>query len=303
MTNITAGIYFTMAGSHAVALKKLGIDIKWHYCVEEFHEVFSLNFPKVPVTDSLGDLSEVDIIVGSPPCIGMSGANPKAGMDHAANQETLNFAMVVEVLRPKGFVMEMVPMIVRPKYEQLFSEYTTVLQKHYDFKYEVVNFADYGVPHRRKRFIIIGTRKDLKKKVEFTSPAITKTTIKDAFEGLPRLTEKQAVSEGLTRKFNPKWKAPWSAYTRPSNPFQLRWDGIAPCVTAIDTGYFKHPDFLTKNEARHRLITWREAARLMGYPDSFQFTGQLGNRFKEISWGVPCKGIQYFIKDLLKALK
>ena len=303
MKKLTAGIYFTMAGSWALALRSMDADIVWHYCIKEFHKVFSLNFPDVIMTDSLSDINGgLDLIVGSPPCIGMSTGNPKACVDHGANQETLNFAMVVDVLRPKGFVMEMVPMIVRPKFDELFREYIRVLQRHYNFECDVIDFSDYGVPARRKRFIIMGLRKDIKKSLSVPCIQTDTITIRKAFQGLPRWTEEKAIEAKMTRKFNPKWKGPWSTYLRKDNPFQLRWDGIAPCVTNIDTKYFKHPKFLEDDPRYHRLITYREAARLMEFPDEFEFTGGFNNMIKQISWGVTVKGIPYFIKEVVKAL-
>ena len=303
---LTCGIYFTMAGSWAVGLKKLGFDIKWHYCIEEFHEVFSLNFPEVLMTDELSDIDErLDLIVGSPPCIGMSSANPASGMDHPANQVTLDFAIVVDVLKPKGFIMEMVPMITRPKFESLFNMYKAIIGKSYNYNYEVINFADYGVPHNRKRFIIMGVKKSLGnfEEIVFPKSVKEKTTLKEAFAGLPRLTERQAVEQKLTRKFNPKWKGPYSMYIKKPDHFQLRWDKMTPCVTNIGTQYFRHPDFLNKNKAYHRLITYREAARLMEFPDNFNFIGNYSKKIKQISWGVPCKGTQHFMRAIRKLIK
>lgn len=304
MKKLTAGIFFTMAGSWAVALKKLGIDVSWHYCIKEFHEVFSLNFPEILMTDELSDINgEIDLIVGSPPCIGMSVANPlKAGLDHPANQETLNFAMVVEVLKPKGFVMEMVGPFLRPKFAPLFEQYKNILERSYRFKAETINFVDYSVPQLRKRVIVMGVRKDNKNEIEFPKPHAKRATIEQAFKGLPCLTEAEAVEQKLAHKFNPKWKGTWSYYIRKLEYFQLRWDGISHAVTNLDQKYFKHPSFVEKSLKHRRLMTWREAARLMEYPDSFQFTGGLAKRAKQISWGVPCKGIQYFIKRVVKII-
>lgn len=309
--NINAGIFYTMAGSWAIALKNLGINIVWHFMPKErihginYQEVFHLNFPKVLVTDKYEEIcdNKVDIIVGSPPCVGMSSANKSSSLNHVANLATLHFSIVVDVLRPKAFIMEMVPMIITPKFKPLFDEYKKNFENNYNFQYQIIKFEDYGVPHHRKRFIIIGIRKDLEKDVVFPIPSFFATTVKMAFNKLPRLTEEEAIRQNLTIKFNPKWKGSWSAYLRPSNPYQLRWDKIAPCVTALDTFYFKHPDFLLEDKAYRRLITWREAARLQEFPDDFQFIGRHGDKIREVAWGVPCIGICYFIQEALKLIR
>ena len=149
----------------------------------------------------------------------------------------------------------------------------------------------------------MGVKKSIDKKIVFPKPIEEKTTLKEAFMGLPKLTERQAVGQGLTRKFNPKWRGPYSMYVNKPDHFQLRWDKMTPCVTAIDTQYFKHPDFLNKNKVYHRLVTYKEAARLMEFSDSFKFTGSYSKKIKQISWGVPCRGIQYFIREIRKLIK
>jgi len=305
MKKLTAGIFFTMAGSWAVALKELGIKMDWHFMDSkkfhgtDFHKVFSLNFPDVPISDNWSDIATpVDIIVGSPPCVGISAANKQSGLNHPENQRLTEFAITVEAFQPKGFMMEMTPGFPKPRFAPLFKEYTDILSRSYNFKWEIVNFVDYGTPAVRKRFIIMGIRKDINKKIIFPKPFSKQTTIKEAFIGLPKLTAKQAVEQDMGWKFNPKWKGSWRTYIKRPGHFQLQWDGVAPCVTALDTVYFKHPDF--KNERYKRTVTYREAARLQEFPDDFEFTGTYGKKVRQISWGVPCKGIQPFIKEIMK---
>jgi len=40
----------------------------------------------------------------------------------------------------------------------------------------------------------------------------------------------------------------------------------------------------------------------MEFPDEFEFIGGFNNMIKQVSWGVPCKGIQPFIKEIIKIL-
>jgi len=86
------------------------------------------------------------------------------------------------------------------------------------------------------------------------------------------------------------------------NFLQLEWDNIGPTFTAIKGQYLKHPEFLEKSSKYHRLITWREGARLQEFPDRFKFTGGFSKKIKQVAWGVPCKGIQFFIKAIMKVI-
>lgn len=311
MKKLTAGIFFTMAGSWAVALRQLGIKVNWHFMDSakfhaiDFHEVFSLNFPRIPVSDGWLDLDfrvpitglEVDLIVGSPPCVGISAANKKSCIDHPQNQRLIQFAETVNLLRPKGFIMEMTPSFPKPRFELLFKEYIRILTIGYKVKWEIINFVDYGTPQIRKRFVILGIKKDNPNEIVFPLPWLKRTPISTAFKDLPELTAKEAVEQKMCWKFNPKWKASWSTYVRRPGHFQLEWGGVAPCVTALDTVYFKHPDF--NKPGYKRIITYKEAARLMEFPDDFQFIGSFSKKIRQISWGVPCRGIQPFIEELI----
>jgi DNA (cytosine-5)-methyltransferase 1 len=308
MKKVTVGIFFTMCGSWCVALKKLGSEVMWHFMYSakfhgiNFHEVFSLNFPKIPVSDRWLNIHasvnlSVDLIVGSPPCVGISAANKKSCIDHPQNKRLIQFAETVNDLKPKGFIMEMTPSFPKPRFKALFEEYIRILSISYKFKWEIINFVDYGTPQIRKRFVIIGIKKDNPNEIVFPLPWLKRTPIFTVFKGLPELTAKEAVKQGLCWKFNPKWKGSWSTYVRRPEHFQLTWGGVAPCVTALDTVYFKHPDF--NKSGYKRVITYREAARLMGFPDNFRFIGGFSKKIRQISWGVPCQGIQPFIEKLI----
>jgi len=288
-----------------VALKQLGIDTKWHFMDSakfhgiDFHEVFSLNFPKILITDSIIPISsKLDLIVGSPPCVGISAANKKSCIDHPQNQRLIQFAVTVNTLRPKGFIMEMTPSFPKPRFEPLFKKYIQILTIGYKVKWEIINFVDYGTPQIRKRFVILGIKKDNPNEIVFPLPWLKRTPISTAFKGLPELTAKEAVRQKMCWKFNPKWKGSWSTYVNRPEHFQLTWGGVAPCVTALDTVYFKHPDF--NKPGYKRVITYREAARLMEFPDRFRFIGGFSKKIRQISWGVPCRGIQPFIQKIME---
>lgn len=79
---------------------------------------------------------------------------------------------------------------------------------------------------------------------------------------------------------------------------RLDYDGLAPTiVTRFDTpsaGRFIHPEF-------DRTITPREAARIQGFPDSFEFIGSKTSICKQIGNAVPIK-VAYFYAQVLKEI-
>jgi DNA (cytosine-5)-methyltransferase 1 len=107
---------------------------------------------------------ELDLVAGGPPCQGFSSIGKRL-IDDARNQLVFHFFRLVSELRPRYFVMENVPGIVKGGHAnilmQLIEEFERV---GYLFpeeqKYRILNAADFGVPQERYRLFLIGTRDD-----------------------------------------------------------------------------------------------------------------------------------------------
>lgn len=107
------------------------------------------------------DVPDCDVIIGGPPCQAFSLVGKRDAMDG-------NFSLVWEFLRgvkeksPHAFVMENVPGL-RSAVDRNGRKILPVLIKSferlgYTVAAHVVNAADYGVPQRRKRLVLIGSR-------------------------------------------------------------------------------------------------------------------------------------------------
>lgn len=156
---------------------------------------FSLNFSDAavfagPIQDWLaaGELpTEIDVIIGGPPCQGFSTLG-KQDVDDERNFLWEQYAETIRRVRPKIFVVENVAAFAKsPQFRQFqttlaedpaFAEYTT--------EHRILNSADYGAPQARKRAVMIGHRRNI------VAPAWPDAshvgcplTVADAFEGIP----------------------------------------------------------------------------------------------------------------------
>ncbi len=108
--------------------------------------------------------SDVDVILGGPPCQGFSGLG-KGDVDDPRNKLWREYTKVVNLLHPKVFVMENVDRFLRsPEYDALFTATEKPGGELRDYHLEevrVLNAADYGVPQARRRAIVLATRRDL----------------------------------------------------------------------------------------------------------------------------------------------
>lgn len=105
-----------------------------------------------------GAIPEVDVVVGGPPCQGFSNLGTRNPKD-PRNKLWREYVRVVTHARPKIFVLENVASFRRShEYRLLEAEVEDGLLNDYDIAVGVLNAADYGVPQRRQRTIVIGSR-------------------------------------------------------------------------------------------------------------------------------------------------
>lgn len=136
---------------------------------------------------------DVDIIIGGPPCQGFSYAGWRDPND-TRNQLFKEFVAMVDALKPKFFVMENVLGILTMRQGDAIKE---IVEAFAEIGYKVntplkLNAADYGVPQRRKRVVIIGS---LDHSIELPSPQPLFSeggeelpkyiSVRDAIESLP----------------------------------------------------------------------------------------------------------------------
>lgn len=105
------------------------------------------------------ELVDADIVIGGPPCQGFSNLGKRDVDDHR-NGYWEHYVDVVAAIRPQVFVLENVDRFLKSgQYDDLVSE-TGAGGRLSDYTIEpfLLNAADYGVPQRRHRAIVFGSR-------------------------------------------------------------------------------------------------------------------------------------------------
>jgi len=136
--------------------------------------------------------ANVDLIMATPPCQGMSSAGKQEKWD-VRNTLICHAVEVIKTVKPKYVFLENVPeqlttYIVYNDEEMLIPDYLKMeLQGDYNFNNtSVINAADYGVPQNRERAIILLVRKDLNKQWTFP-PKEKVVTLEEAIGDIPSL--------------------------------------------------------------------------------------------------------------------
>lgn len=152
-------------------------------------------FPARELAKLIGT-TEVDVIVGGPPCQGFSTARRRDGanngprlVEDGRRHLYKQFLQYVEFFRPKVFVMENVLGIKSADNGQYFTRIQREARKAgYRVHPQVEKVWDLGVPQKRVRQLIIGTRLDLVNyfpgKLEPATRASDKPTLGEAIGDL-----------------------------------------------------------------------------------------------------------------------
>lgn len=192
---------FVGAGGMSIGFKDAGIksivanDFEKSAC-----KTFKINNPEVEVIHGdITDLSikekiyeytvdkEVDLVCGGPPCQGFSHAG-KRFIDDPRNQLFKDFIEVVGRIKPKVVVMENVEGMLTFMKGEIYNQIIELYNKlGYEACGKIMFASEYGVPQKRKRVIIICTRKDLNILPEELFPP--KTTEKSELQ----ITAKDAI--------------------------------------------------------------------------------------------------------------
>lgn len=111
---------------------------------------------------------KVDLVAGGPPCQGFSMAGKRVE-DDVRNQLVFSYIKFIELVQPKMILFENVKGFTyafdKNKKECAEPYSLKVIrglkELGYNVKDQVIDFSQFGVPQRRKRFILVGIRKEL----------------------------------------------------------------------------------------------------------------------------------------------
>lgn len=113
--------------------------------------------------DLLGLRGKIDLVAGGPPCQGFSMAGKRVEED-VRNKLIFSYIEFIRLVQPKMLFFENVKGFTYAfnkkkgaiPYSRLVVDKLSELG--YDIHAEVLNFSEFGVPQRRKRFILVGVK-------------------------------------------------------------------------------------------------------------------------------------------------
>jgi DNA (cytosine-5)-methyltransferase 1 len=293
---------------------------------------FHLNVGVMPIVKDIrdvrgGDLltsaglqrGQLTLLFGCPPCQSFTVLRRGAELtphDRKRNALVHDYLRLVEELHPRHLAFENVPGLVTGRWRPLFDRFLNRLTAlGYTVEWKTVDAAIYGVPQRRRRVLVIGSR--------VTTPQLPKVkhcqhgclehapfvTVRDTIAHLRpldsgeqdpddelhrarrhgNLTLKRLahIPEGGARMDLPdplildchrNHDGHYDIYGR------MWWDRVAPTLTSgctnVTRGRFAHPE-------QHRAITLREAMLLQSFPSYARLYGGAERMALQVGNAVP----------------
>lgn len=254
--------------------------------------IFEENFGIIPDNRDIrevasNEIPEFDILTGGFPCQSFSivAQNPKRlGVKDERGKLFFEMCRILREKQPKCFIAENVKGILtankRSAFPLIIKEFE---ESGYDVTYAILNSANYGVPQKRERVIIVGFRKDLEVKFEFPDTVIKNDTdftpLSDVIENV--VDEKyffsQRAVDGMMRKRAGMNKGRAQDVTRPCNTVGAHLAKVS--LNSTDP-------VLLVNE-RYRRFTPREVARIQSFPESFTLVGSEAAQYRALGNAIP----------------
>ncbi len=262
---------------------------------DEVEHVYRQDIREVTGRQMLDDLElergQLDLLAGCPPCQGFSRMrtlNRGEAVDDPRNDLVCEYLRLVAAMLPRALLFENVPGLADD------SRFRDLLRVIRDLGYaavdEVHNAANFGVPQRRRRLIMLAIR-GARVAMPTVLAACERPTVRNVIQGLPRPGMSGDPAHDVTETRRPRIaklirKIPHDGGSRrdlgPEHELdchkqcdgfydvygRMSWDDVSPTITSgfvnPSKGRFLHPE-------QDRCVTPREAALLQTFPPDYVF--------------------------------
>lgn len=265
---------------------------------------------------------DVTLVIGGPPCQAFSTAGKQKGFADFRGNVMLQYLRVVRDIMPEFFIMENVRGLQSAKLNSVPAEYAEYepikdvkgsafhfmvaefRKLGYSISHALLNAANYGVPEKRERIVVIGHRGE---RVPIPSPTHSENgefgtkkwnTLRNCIGDMEHRTDlhytelrkrsrpyMKILKEGQNWRNLPEdmaMQAMGKAYFLSGGKTgflrQLKFDEPSPTLVTSPT----MPATLLCHPTQLRPLSIEEYARIQQFPDSWTFNGRLETIYKQI---------------------
>lgn len=279
----------------------------------------NLYFQDIRLLDGRDFKNKVDLFVGGSPCQSFSSVGFQHGLEDARGTLFFEYARLIKEIEPKVFIYENVRNLINHNHGKTWETIKGIFASlGYKFKFSILNAADYGIPQTRRRLFVVG----FKENIDFEFPPETeklKYIMKDfsinyCAEGffnhdelgnlkiikkIGKVDEKYIltpklyayVMKGGTKTF----------YQKPIINKEIARTLLKTMGNRHRAGIDNYLSFDgTENLGSVRILTEREALRLMGYTDDFKIIVSKSQAYKQAGNSIVVDVMMAIMKSIIK---
>lgn len=278
-------------------------------------------FQDVVLLDGRDFHNQVDLFVGGSPCQSFSSVGFQAGLEDTRGTLFYEFARLVKEINPKVFIYENVRNLLNHDKGNTWRVIKQVFDElGYDYKFDVLNAADYGIPQTRRRLFVVGFRKDLN--LNFNFPPATKKlkyVMKDFTENKCHIGGMSYDKDGNIVFDNIPGKPDEKYILSPKLYDYVMKTGTKTFVQRVEinkdiartllktmgnrhrAGVDNYVSFDgTENLGSVRMLTEREAHRLMGFTDDYKIIVSRAQAYRQAGNSIVVDVLMEILKDIVK---
>jgi DNA (cytosine-5)-methyltransferase 1 len=286
---------FSGCGGSCLGFKMDGYEVVYaNEFIPAAAETYRANHPKTPLDvrdvrvitareiikkmHEVTDSDVIDVLEGSPPCASFSSAGTRenswgkvrkySDTNQRVDDLFFEYIRLLRDLRPRVFVAENVPGLVKGKAKGFYVEIMKGLRKSgYRVDAKLVNASWLGVPQTRERVIFIGVRNDLGLDPVFPKPLQHRYSVQEILPHIRRLK--------LTGK-----RDRWEWANRPAGTI------VQSGSLTSRSAYFS-ADMIETFDGQQRKWNVQELKKLCSFPDDFVLTGDFNKQWERLGRAVP----------------
>lgn len=261
---------------------------------------------------------KVDLFVGGSPCQSFSSVGFQQGLEDARGTLFYEYARLVKEIEPKVFIYENVRNLINHDGGNTWKVIKGIFDSlGYTYKFAVLNAADYGIPQTRRRLFVIG----FKKNVEFNFPPEVKklkfkmkdfTTDMTEYGGMTYNTNGDIILSRVPGTTDPKYILSPLLYNYVMKSGTKTWAqkveiNLPIARTLLKTMGNRHRAGVdnyvsfdgTENQGSVRMLTEREAHRLMGFTDDYQIVVSRAQAYKQAGNSIVVDVLMEILKSII----
>lgn len=283
----------------------------------------SMFYQDVMLLDGRDFKDKVDLFVGGSPCQSFSSVGFQGGLEDTRGTLFYDFARLVKEIKPKVFIYENVRNLLNHDHGKTWKIIKKVFDSlGYSYKFDILNASDYGIPQTRRRLFVIGFRNDCKNYFNyFIFPPKKKELIfkmKDftenichyggmsynkngeiEFDNVPGVVDSKYV---LSQKlFNYVMKSGTKTFVQ---KVEINKDIARTLLKTMGNRHRAGVDNYvsfdgTESLGSVRMLTEREAHRLMGFTDDYKIVVSRAQAYKQAGNSIVVDVLMEILKNII----